>query len=212
MLMLLFIGTIVFNQIGISNINAAESITITDEQREEFIKNFRRTGLNTAPEDAMMLRILIQASGAKRGVEVGSATGYGAINMGIAFERNGGHLYTIDIDPRMVKICRENVKKMGLEKTVTVIEGDALKILPTLEGEFDFVFIDALKRDYLKYFQAISPKLKKGAIVVADNVIVSANEMRDFLDFMEKNKDFEKVTIRASMEKNDGMGIYLKIR
>ena len=160
----------------------------------------------------MILRILVQASGAKRGIEVGSATGYGAINMGIAFERNGGHLYTIDVDPQMVKICRENVKKIGLEKTVTVIEGDALKVLPTLEGEFDFVFIDALKRDYLKYFQAISPKLKKGAIVVADNVIRSANEMRDFLDFMEKDKDFEKVTIRASMEKNDGMGIYLKIR
>jgi len=212
MLMLLFIGTIVFNQFGTSNINAADSITVTDEQREEFIKNFKRIGLNTAPDDAMILRILVQASGAKRGIEVGSATGYGAINMGIAFERNGGHLYTIDVDPQMVKICRENVKKIGLEKTVTVIEGDALKVLPTLEGEFDFVFIDALKRDYLRYFQAISPKLKKGAIVVADNVIRSANEMRDFLDFMEKDKDFEKVTIRASMEKNDGMGIYLKIR
>lgn len=212
MLMLLFIGTIVFNQIGISNINAAESIAITDEQREEFIKNFRRIGLNTTPDDAMILRILVQASGAKRGVEVGSAIGYGAINMGIAFERNGGHLYTIDVDPQMVKICRENVKKVGLEKTVTVIEGDALKVLPTLEGEFDFVFIDALKRDYLKYFQAISPKLKKGAIVVADNVIISANEMRDFLNFMEQNKNFEKVIIRASMEKNDGMGIYLKIK
>lgn len=194
------------------NGSGADSNTINDEAREEFIKNFKRIGLNTTPGDAMMLRILIEASKAKRGVEVGTATGYGAINMGVGFERNGGHLYTIDIDPQMVKTARENIKKAGLEKTVTVIEGDALKVLPTLEGEFDFVFIDALKRDYFKYFQAISPKLKKGALVVADNVIQSAKDMRDFLDYMENSKDYEKVIIRASMEKNDGMGIYLKIR
>ncbi|MGC8742376.1 MAG: O-methyltransferase [Verrucomicrobiia bacterium] len=194
------------------NGSGADSNTINDEAREEFIKNFKRIGLNTTPGDAMMLRILVEASKAKRGVEVGTATGYGAINMGVGFERNGGHLYTIDIDPQMVKTARENIKKAGLEKTVTVIEGDALKVLPTLEGEFDFVFIDALKRDYFKYFQAISPKLKKGALVVADNVIQSAKDMRDFLDYMENSKDYEKVIIRASVEKNDGMGIYLKIR
>jgi predicted O-methyltransferase YrrM len=185
---------------------------LTPEAREESLKNFRRIGLNTAPGDAMFLRILVGASGAKRGIEVGSATGYGAMHMGIAFERNGGRLWTIDIDPEMVRASRANLQKIGLEKTVTVIEGDALKVLPTLPGQYDFVFIDALKRDYLKYFQAISPKLKPGALVVADNVIRSANEMRDFLDSMENNKDFEKVTIRASMEKNDGMAVYLKLR
>lgn len=211
-LTLILCGVVALVQCGLFSGKCADSVAVSDEAREEFIKNFKRIGLNTTPGDAMMLRILVQASGAKRGVEVGSATGYGAINMGIGFERNGGHLYTIDIDPQMVKVCRENIKKVGLEKTVTVIEGDALKVLPTLEGEFDFVFIDAVKRDYLKYFKAISPKLKKGAIVVADNVIRSADEMRDFLDFMENNKDFEKVVIRASMEKNDGMGIYLKVR
>ena len=95
---------------------------------------------------------------------------------------------------------------------MTVIEGDALKVLPTLEGEFDFVFIDALKKDYLKYFQSLSPKLKRGALVVADNVIRSAKDMKDFLDSMESSPDYEKVTIRASMDKNDGMAIYLKVR
>jgi predicted O-methyltransferase YrrM len=158
---LLFMGAIIFNQAGIYKVNAADSAAITDEPREEFIRNFKRIGLNTAPDDAMILRILAQTSGAKRGVEVGTATGYGAINMGIAFERNGGHLYTIDIDPQMVKVSKENIKKIGLEKTVTVIEGDALKILPTLEGEFDFVFIDALKR-LLRIFKL--SQMKKGVL------------------------------------------------
>lgn len=182
------------------------------EFREQFVKNFRRSWLNTAIEDAMMLRILVEISGAKRGIEVGSATGFGAVNMGIAFERTGGHLYTLEIDPDMVKVCRENLEKVGLEKVVTCIEGDALKTLPELEGQFDFVFLDALKQDYLKYLKLIEPKLKDGAVVVGDNVIRSADAMRDFLDYIQTSPDYDTVIIRASMEKKDGMSISYKIK
>ncbi|HEX2971516.1 MAG TPA: class I SAM-dependent methyltransferase [Tepidisphaeraceae bacterium] len=191
--------------------NAANRVS--EDFRNEYIKNFSRTGLNTTPGDAMFLRILVESSKAKRGVEVGSATGFGAINMGIAFERNGGHLFTLDIDPDMIKSTREHVAKMGLDKTVTAIEGDALKTLPQLEGEFDFVFIDALKKDYLKYLKAIEPKLKPGALIVADNVIQSARDMKDFLDYVQNNpKNFDTVTIRSSMDKNDGMTVSYKLR
>ena len=190
---------------------AADS-KMTDEQRDQFLKDFRRSGLNSTPGDAMTLRILIQAGQFKNGVEVGTATGFGAMHMGIAFERTGGKLVSVDIDPKMVQEARANLQKLGLDKIVTVIEGDALKVLPGLEGTFDFVFIDALKEDYLKYFKALEPKLKKGAVVVADNVIRSQRAMQDFLDYMEKNPAFEGVTLRASMEKNDGMAIYYKVR
>jgi len=99
-----------------------------------------------------------------------------------------------------------------LENTVTCIEGDALKTLPTLEGEFDFVFIDAVKRDYLKYFKLIEPKLKPGAVIVGDNVIRSARAMKDFLRFMQESPNYDTVIIRASMEKNDGMSVSYKIK
>ncbi len=184
----------------------------SDEFRERFVKNFQRTSLNTTIGDAMMLRILAESARAKRGIEVGSATGFGAINMGIAFERTGGHLYTLEIDPQMVKECRENLKKVGLENTVTCIEGDALKTLPTLEGKFDFVFIDAVKRDYLKYLKIIEPKLKPGAVIVADNVIRSARAMEDFLRFIQESPKYDTVIIRASMEKKDGMSVSYKIK
>ncbi len=185
---------------------------MSDAAREDFLQAFQRIGMNTTPGDAMLLRILIEAKGAKRGVEVGSATGFGAMNMGIGFERTGGHLTTIDIDPEMVRTCRENVAKIGLEKTVTVVEGDALAVLPKLEGEFDFLFIDAAKSDYMKYFEAIRPKLKPGSVIVADNVIRSAEAMRDFLDFMKESPDYEMVIVRASTEKDDGMAICYKLR
>lgn len=190
-----------------------EEVTpITDEARQTFIDGFQRSGLNTTPSDAMLLRILVESRGAQRGVEVGSATGYGAINMGIAFERTGGCLYTLEIDPEMAQACRDNIHKMGLDKSVVCVEGDALETLPKMEGEFDFVFIDAVKKDYFKYLKLIEPKLKPGAVIVADNVIQSAEAMKDYLSYVQTQPDYETVIVRASDEKADGMAITCKIK
>lgn len=183
-----------------------------DKARDAFIANFKRTGLNTTPGDAMMLRILVASRVAKSGVEIGTATGYGAINMGIAFERNGGHLYTLEIDPKMAATCRKNLKEVGLEKIVTCVEGDALKTIPTLKGQFDFVFIDAMKSDYMAYFKLLEPMLKPGAVVVADNCIKSKRAMQDYLTYVHESPDYETVVIRASDEKGDGMAISYKVK
>jgi predicted O-methyltransferase YrrM len=193
-------------------VSSQEPNKTSDEFRKAFLEKFQRTSLNTTPGDAMMLRILVESRVAKRGVEVGVASGFGAINMGMGFERTGGHLYSLEINPRAVAEARRNLERVGLEKTVTVVEGDALKILPTLEGEFDFVFLDALKRDYLKYLKLIEPKLKPGAVVVADNVIVSEKQMPDFLNYIQTSPNYDTVIIRASMEKGDGMSVSYKIR
>lgn len=189
-----------------------ETTTISDDAREAYLEAFQRIELNTTPGDAMLLRILVQVSRARRGVEVGTATGYGALQLGIAFERTGGTLLSLESDPERARTAREHLRRLGLDRTVTVIEGDALQVLPNLEGEFDFVFLDALKREYLKYFQALAPKLARGAVVVADNVIRHASDMKDFLDSMQASREFEAVTIRASLEKSDGMAIYYKVR
>jgi caffeoyl-CoA O-methyltransferase len=195
-----------------ASLRAADGSPLSDQARTQMLKDFKRTGLNTTPGDAMLLRILVESSKARRGVEVGSATGFGALNMGWAFERNGGRLITVDIDSKMVAATRENVRNFGLEKTVQAVEGDALQVLPKLEGEFDFVFIDAMKKDYFKYFKALEPKLKAGAVVVADNVIKSEKDMKDFLDYVQNSPNYDTVIIRSSMEKGDGMSISYKIR
>ncbi len=183
-----------------------------DPARRAFVEQFQRTGLNSAPGDAAMLRILVESSRAKRGVEVGTATGYGAILMGLGFERTGGKLITVDIDPRMVAATRENLKKMGLDDVVTAVEGDALEVLPKLEGPIDFVYIDAVKRDYLKYFKALEPKLAPGAVIVADNVIRSASAMTDFLQAIAGDPNYLSTTIRASEVKRDGMLVIYKLK
>ncbi len=180
--------------------------------RNALLAKFPRTHLTTTPGDATMLRILIEAGGARRGIEIGIEQGFGAIHMGMGFERTGGRLYSIEIDPARVLQARRNLERAGLAGTVSVIEGAALDVLPKLRGKFDFVFIDAVKTDYLRYLKAAEPKLKTGAIVVADNVIVHAREMADFLDYIQKSRKYDTVIIRASMEKNDGMSVSCKLR
>lgn len=191
---------------------AQTSDKTSDEFRARFLEQLPGTALSSSLGDAMMLRVLIQNGNLKRGIEVGVALGYGAIHMGIAFERTKGTLTSIEIDPQRAETARQNITKVGLEKTVNVVAGDALAVLPKLEGQYDFIYIDANKPDYLKYMKAIEPKLRKGAVVVADNVIVSARAMADFLEYMRTSPDYDAVTVRASDEKRDGMLIAYKKR
>jgi caffeoyl-CoA O-methyltransferase len=182
-----------------------------EQMRNRFIKSFQRIEMNTTPGDATLIRILIESSKAKRGLEIGTATGYGAILMGLGFERNGGKLVSVDPDPQMVKTARKNIAKVKLHETVSFIEGDALDVIPALKGKFDFVFIDAIKEDYLKYLRAIEPKLKPGSVIVADNVIQFAKRMGDFLDYVLNDPNYRTVIIRASGEKADGMAVSYRL-
>jgi len=180
--------------------------------RTDFIENFARIPWSTTPGDAQFLRILIESSRAKSGLEIGVATGYGAIVMGLGFERNGGHLTSVDPNAEMVKAARANIRKMRLQDVVTVVKGAGLQVIPKLEGPFDFVFIDAVKQEYLGYFRAIESKLKSKAVIVADNVIKHVDAMRDFLDAVQNDPFYQTVIIRASEEKGDGMAIVYKVK
>jgi predicted O-methyltransferase YrrM len=178
--------------------------------RADFICNFQRITKNTTPGDAQFLRILIESSRAKVGLEIGTATGYGAMVMGLGFEQTGGRLTSIDCDGEMVRTAREHVRQMQLQDVVTFVEGAALTVIPGLQDRFDFVFLDALKEEYLAYFRAVEPKLAERAIVVADNVIKHADAMQDFLDAVANDQTYQSVTIQASSEKGDGLMVIYK--
>jgi predicted O-methyltransferase YrrM len=178
--------------------------------RAEFIRNFQRIAKNTTPGDAGFLRILIESSQAKRGLEIGTATGYGAMVMGLGFERNGGRLTSIDNNREMIATARANICEMQLQEVVNFVEGTALEVISGLQDQFDFVFIDALKEEYLAYFRAIEPKLAARAIVVADNVIKHAAAMPDFLEAVPNDPKYQSVIIQASSEKGDGMMVIYK--
>jgi predicted O-methyltransferase YrrM len=138
--------------------------------------------LAISPEDGQFLRMLVASTGRKRALEIGAASGYSAIWIGMALRDTGGTLTTIEYDPQRAKEAAANVKRAGLDDVVTVIAGDAFAEIPKLPGTFDCVFVDAWKRDYIKFFDLTYPRLDEGGLFLGHNVINKKEEMGDFLD------------------------------
>jgi predicted O-methyltransferase YrrM len=116
-----------------------------------------------------ILAKIIRDKKPKRVLEVGALVGYSAILMGKELEKDA-YIITIEIDTSNARIAEENIRKAEIPPTVEVLVGDAIEIIPRLNGPFDFSFIDAKKTEYLHYLQLMEEKLRRGSVIVADNV------------------------------------------
>jgi predicted O-methyltransferase YrrM len=141
------------------------------------------------PRKGKILADIVRKAKPKRVLEIGAFLGYSAILMGEALPPDA-ELITIEIDAREAKIAAENITKAEMLPKLKVIAGDAIKIIPELEGAFDLVFIDAEKREYLRYLLLVEGKLHSGSVIVADNVGISASELRDYLNYVRHSRKY----------------------
>jgi len=168
-------------------------VTTTAQQQPDIPKilaeiRAKDTGqLAVSEEDGRFLRLLIAATKRKRALEIGGASGYSAIWMGQAMRETGGKLVTIEYDPVRAKELAANIQRAGLTDVVQVLAGDAFAQIPKLPGTFDFVFLDAWKKDYKRFLDLVYPRLDKGGLFTAHNVVNKRNEMGDFLDAIQRN-------------------------
>ncbi len=165
--------------------------------------------LAVSADDGRFLRVMIATSGAKRVLEIGGAYGYSAIWMGLGLRQTGGRLTSIEYDPARARVAAENIRRAGLADIVTVIPGDAFTEVPKLDGAFDFVFLDAWKRDYKRFFDLMLPRLKPRGLFLAHNVVNKQDEMRDFLDAINNDPRLFTTIVRPSGE---GMSVSVRIK
>lgn len=137
--------------------------------------------LAVSEEDGRFLRVLVAARGAKSILEIGAASGYSGIWLGLGARETGGRVVAIEYDPQRAKEAADNVRRAGLTDVVRVVHADAFKEIPRLPGTFDLVFLDAWKPDYKKFFDIVYPRLTPGGVFVAHNVVNKRNEMEPFL-------------------------------
>jgi predicted O-methyltransferase YrrM len=156
--------------------------------------------LAVSEEDGRFLRVLVGAANARNVLEIGSASGYSAIWIGMGLRQTGGKLTTIEFDPVRAKEAAANVQRAGLSDIVTVVHGDAFKEIPKVAGTFDLVFLDAWKPDYKKFFDMVFPRVKPGGLFLAHNVINKKNDMLDFLAAIEKHPMAINVTVSPGHE------------
>jgi len=155
----------------------------------------KRLGM-VAPEEGKALQMLIEISSAKNVLEIGTGCGFSALWMSKGLIKTGGKLVTIDSNPKMVKLAKENIKKAGVEDIVTVIEGDAVKAIPKLKNKFDIVFSDASKMDNLIYFGLFMPLVKVGGLITAHDATGGESwKMRDYLDMLKTHPSLDTIII-----------------
>jgi predicted O-methyltransferase YrrM len=165
--------------------------------------------LAISEEDGKFLRLLLASTGRKRALEIGGASGYSAIWMGEALRVTGGHLVTIEYDPARARELAENIHKAGMTDVVQVVAGDAFKEIPKLPGTFDFVFLDAWKPDYKKFYDLVFPRVTPRGLFLAHNVVNKQSEMKDFLAAITDNPALATSIVRPGSE---GMSVSVKLK
>jgi predicted O-methyltransferase YrrM len=173
------------------------------------IKTVDTEQLAVSEEDGRFLRLMIVSSGAKRALEIGGASGYSAIWIGLGLRKTGGRLTSIEFDPQRAKVAADNIRKAGLSDIVTMVSGDAFAAIPKIEGEFDFVFLDAWKRDYKRFLDLVLPRLRPHGLFLAHNVVNKQTEMRDFLAAIRSDPRLMTTIVKPS---DEGMSISYKVK
>ena len=150
-------------------------INSLDTQNSDILEEIEKEALDTyvpiiRKEMQSFLKVLLKIQKPMSILEVGTAVGFSALLMS-EYMPDGGHITTIENYDKRIPIARSNFKRAGKEDMITLIEGDANIVMKDLEGEFDFIFMDAAKGQYINYFPHVMRLLKKGGLLVSDNVL-----------------------------------------
>jgi predicted O-methyltransferase YrrM len=165
--------------------------------------------LAVSEEDGLFLRTMVATKGAKSILEIGAASGYSGIWLGLGARETGGQVIAIEYDPQRAKEAMANIQKAGLTDVVRVIQGDAFVEIPKLSRSFDMVFLDAWKPDYKKFFDMVYPRLDPGGVFLAHNVVNKSREMEPFLQTILNHPSLYTSIVSPSGE---GMSVSYRLR
>ena len=140
-------------------------------------------------------------------LEVGTLIGYSAILMGKELNDNA-EIVTIEIHREEAEQACENIASAFIKPKIKIITGNAIEIIPTLPGKFDFAFIDAEKTEYLQYLKLAEPKLERGTIVFADNAGIFSEQMQDYLNYVRNSGKYKSRYVQVG---DDGVEISIML-
>ncbi len=138
-------------------------------------------------ETQSFLKVLLEMVRPKQVLEVGTAVGFSAILM-CEYMPENGHITTIENYEKRIPVARENFRRAGREEQITLIEGDALEVMKTLPGSYDFIFMDAAKGQYIHYLPEVLRLLAPGGVLVSDNVLQDGDVLESRFSVERRNR------------------------
>jgi predicted O-methyltransferase YrrM len=178
------------------------------EVLDDMDKNQRAGSLSVPRDDGRLLRILTESINAKNVVEVGTSIGYSGLWICLGLQKTGGHLTTHEIDPKRVAQARENFKRAGLEKYVTIVEGDAHQTISNIKATIDMLFLDADKEGYIDYLNKLLPLIRPGGLIIAHNMNRRQAD-QSYVSAITTNSALETIFINIG---SSGIGVTMKKR
>jgi caffeoyl-CoA O-methyltransferase len=157
---------------------------------EDMNRNQSAGMMNVPTVDGRILRLLTEATNARHVVEIGTSNGYSGIWFCLALRSTGGKLTTHEIDSGRASLARENFKRAGVNKLVTLVEGDAHQTVTKIKETIDIVFIDADKSGYTDYLNKLLPLVRPGGLILSHNINSTG---QDFINAITNNPDLETV-------------------
>lgn len=148
--------------------SAQDDALLWIQKQTNMYTNYPR--MMSGPVQGALLKILTEISGARRVLEIGTYTGYSAVCIASGLPADG-RLDTLELNDEMEDLILEGFRRAGLLDRISLHIGDAKDSLASLQGPYDMVFIDADKREYLKYYEAVFDKVRPGGLIVADDVL-----------------------------------------
>ena len=158
------------------------------------------------PKKGVLLADEIRKANPCHVLEVGTLIGYSAILMSKELDDNA-EIVTIEIHREEAEQAGENISNAFIRPKIKIISGNAIEVIPTLRGKFDFAFIDAEKTEYLQYLKLAEPKLKRGTVVFADNAGIFAEQMQDYLNYVRNSGRYKSRYLQVG---DDGVEISVR--
>ena len=194
-----------------------------DEALTAALRESERAGLpsiNISASEGKLLQMLVEISGARRVLEIGTLGGYSAIHFARALPEDGA-LISLELDERYAEVARRNVERAGLSNKVEIREGDARDALAGIiengEGPFDLIFIDADKEGYPEYLDWSLRLSRSGTLILGDNAIrggsvmdpddLSSRAMREFNEKLAKDPRLSALILPLIRDRIDGLAI-----
>ena len=175
---------------------------MTTQERTEAMSEFY---IPVTPEAGRLLYSLVRATRPATVVEFGMSFGISALHLAAAVRDNGtGRVVTTELSETKIAAAKKTFAETGLDDVITILEGDALTTLESLDGAIDFLLLDGWKDLYLPVIELLEPRLSTGALVIADNA--SAADVAPYLDRV-RNQDNGYVSFNFQVRDSDSMEI-----
>jgi caffeoyl-CoA O-methyltransferase len=179
---------------------------LLSELSEETRRDLGSEGMLTGPVAGRFLELLVWGVQPRRALEIGTFSGHSALSIAAGLP-DGGRLDTLELDPERAAVAQRYFDRSPLGSRITLHLGPAIESLAKLEGDFDFVFIDADKEGYVDYYEAVLPRLAERGLIVADNTLWSGRVLDGEGPIVRFNDHVARDprTVQALLSIRDGM-------